>query len=143
MTNTNKKLKLKTRNNSVYKIYYHVVFSIRYRHKCMTQEMLGRLKEEFTRLCVLWECELVEFGGEADHVHLLIEAHPGVLPSKLVGNLKSVSSRKIRKEFEDHLKQYFWKPYFWSRSYSLFSVGGLAPIEVLLRYIQEQDAPDS
>jgi putative transposase len=46
--------------------------------------------------------------------------------------------------FEEHLKQYFWKPYFWSRSYSLFSVGAKgAPIEVLLRYIQEQDAPDS
>jgi hypothetical protein len=30
----------------------------------------------------------------------------------------------------------------WSRSYSLFSVGGRAPIDVLLRYIQEQDAYD-
>jgi len=59
------------------------------------------------------------------------------LPSKFVGNIKSVSSRKIRKEFEEHLKQYFW-----SRSYSLFSVGGRAPIDVLLRYIQEQDAYD-
>jgi putative transposase len=64
------------------------------------------------------------------------------LPSKFVCNIKSVSSRKIRKEFEEHLKQYFWTPYFWSRSYSLFSVGGRAPIDVLLRYIQEQDAYD-
>jgi putative transposase len=143
MSSANEKINLKTKNNGVYKIYYHVVFAIKYRNKCITPGMLERLKEEFTRLCLLWECSLVEFGGESDHVHLLIEAHPGVLPSKLVGNLKSVSSRKIRKEFEEHLKPYFWKPYFWSRSYSLFSVGGRAPQEVLLRYIQEQDAHDS
>jgi putative transposase len=143
MSKSNEKLKLKSRSNAVYKIYYHVIFVIRYRNECITPEILQRLKEELTRLCILWECELVEFGGEADHVHLLVEAHPGIEPSKFVGNIKSVSSRKIRKEFEEHLKQYFWKPYFWSRSYYLFSVGGRAPIEVLLRYIQEQDTKKS
>jgi putative transposase len=134
------KLKLKSRSNGVYKLYYHIIFSVRYRRKAITPDMLERLKEELTRLCRLWECELVEFGGEADHVHLLVEAHPAVELPKFIGNIKSVSSRKIRKDFSEHLKKFFWKPYFWSRSYSLFSVGGRAPIEVLLRYIQQQDA---
>ncbi|HEY9710527.1 MAG TPA: IS200/IS605 family transposase [Oculatellaceae cyanobacterium] len=142
MSKSNESLKLKSSNNAVYKIYYHVIFAVRYRNKCITPEILQRLKEELTRLCILWKCELVEFGGEADHVHLLVEAYPSLQLPKFVGNIKSVSSRKIRQEFKEHLNQYFWKPYFWSRSYSLFSVGGRAPIEVLLRYIQQQDAEE-
>jgi putative transposase len=74
MSKSNEKLKLKSRINAVYKVYYHVIFVIRYRNECITPEILHRLKEELTRLCILWECELVEFGGEADHVHLLVEA---------------------------------------------------------------------
>lgn len=104
--------------------------------------MLQRLQQVLTTLCLKWECELVEFGGEADHIHMLIEAHPSIEPAKLLGNLKSVSSRKIRQEYAQHLAKYFWKPYFWSRSYSVFSVGGRAPLEVLVKYIQEQDEPE-
>lgn len=102
---------------------------------------MDRLEEIFEDLLIKWECELIEFGGEANHVHLLIEAHPLIQPAALVKNLKSVSSRKIRKEYAGHLKQFFWKPYFWNSAYSIISVGGRANIETLLRYIENQDKP--
>ncbi|MCK4264889.1 transposase [Candidatus Babeliales bacterium] len=35
--------------------------------------------------------DLLEFGGEEDHVHLLIEMHPNITPSKFINNLKTVS----------------------------------------------------
>ena len=63
---------------------------------------------------------MLEFNGEADHVHLLLALTPKVLPSAFVNNLKTVSSRLLRKEFADHLKRYYWsKPVFWSRSYCI------------------------
>jgi putative transposase len=37
-------------------------------------------------LLIKWECELIEFGGEADPVHILLETHPSVEPSKLINN---------------------------------------------------------
>jgi REP element-mobilizing transposase RayT len=41
--------------------------------------------------------ELVEFNGEGDHVHLLVEYPPRVAFSKLVNSLKGVSSRMLRR----------------------------------------------
>jgi putative transposase len=61
--------------------------------------------------------------------------------SRLVGNLKTVSARSIRKEFAAHLKPFFWKPYFWNKAYAVLSVGGRAPIETLLQSIQDQEEP--
>jgi putative transposase len=77
----------------------------------------------------------LEFNGEADHVHLLL--------SLFVNNLKTVTSRYIRKELGSELKQYYWnKPVFWSRSYCIISCGG-APLSVIKQYIEQQEAPHS
>jgi putative transposase len=99
--------------------------------------MLDRLHEIFTDLCAKWECELVEFHGEPDHVHLLVCLQPRVAPSVFVGNVKTVTSRLIRKEFAEHLAPIYWKPVFWSRSYCVLSVGG-APLSVVKQYIENQ-----
>jgi putative transposase len=38
------------------------------------------------------DCELLEFGGEDDHVHLMLNVHPKVAVANLVGKLKGKSS---------------------------------------------------
>lgn len=99
--------------------------------------MLLRLKEIFSELCGRWDSELVEFNGEKDHVHLLLELTPKIEPSKMVNNLKTVSSRLIRKEFSTQLRNTYTKPVFWSRSYCILSCGG-APLQIIKKYIQSQ-----
>ncbi len=136
-----KNQELKYLNHSVYSLCVHLVMVTKYRKKCINLELLNRLKEISESICNDWECELIEFNGEEDHVHLLISLNPKVQPSKFVNNLKTVSSRLIRRDFESHLKKYFWKPFFWSRSYCLVSSGG-APLEIIKQYIQSQDAPE-
>lgn len=133
--------RLKTNNHSAYRLFYHLVLSTKYRHECITGEMLERLEEIFKDLLLKWQCELVEFGGETDHIHILFEAVPTIQLADLIKNLKSVSSRRIRSEYAEHLKQYYWKPYFWNRAYCIISVGGRANIETLLKYIENQDEP--
>lgn len=121
-----------------YLIHFHLVIVTKYRRKCITNPMLGRLKEIFTETLEKWECELVEFNGESDHLHLLTSVNPKVQPSKLVNNLKTVSSRLIRKDFGEQLaKVYRGKPVFWSRSYCLLACGG-APLSVIKQYIEQQ-----
>lgn len=132
---------LRTSNHAAYRIYYHIIFSIKYRHKCINSEILSRLEVIFAEVLEKWRCRLVEFGGEADHVHLLIEAHPALDLSRLIGNLKTVSARRIRAEHQEHLQKYFWKNYFWNKAYAVISVGGRASLETLLKYIQDQDLP--
>lgn len=88
-----------------------------------------------------WKCEIVEIKSEADHLHIAFEAMPQIQLSKLVNNFKTVSSRLVRKEFAEHLKPYYRKPFFWSPSYCLLSVGG-ASIEIIKAYISAQAAPE-
>jgi putative transposase len=88
----------------------------------------------------LWDVELLEFGGESDHVHLMLELHPNIMPSRFINNLKTVTSRRLRKEFPKHLAKYYWKPVLWTRAYCLLSTGG-APLEILRRYIENQETP--
>jgi len=80
---------------------------------------------------------LLEFGGEADHVHLLVEIHPALNISTLINNLKTASSRRTRNRFAEHLKPFTSKPYFWHRAYYVGSVGG-ATLETVRRYVEAQ-----
>ncbi len=91
------------------------------------------------RLCERWGGELLEFSGEADHVHILFEGHPSLEPAKFVNNLKTVTSRLTRRDHGEHLNRFYDKPSLWSGSYCLLTTGG-APIEVIKQYIQSQDA---
>jgi putative transposase len=58
-------------------------------------------------VCDDFESELVEFDGESDHVHLLIEYPPKVQISKLVNSLKGVSSRKLKLHHPEVTNMYF------------------------------------
>ena len=137
----NKKQTVKALSHAVFSIHAHLVIVTKYRKKCITSQMISRLKEIFESLCDDWECELLEFNGEADHVHLLLSLNPKVQPSKFVNNLKTVSSRRIRSEFQPELAKVLWKDAFWSRSYCFISCGG-SPLEILKQYIQSHSAPE-
>jgi putative transposase len=111
----------------------------KYHRQCITAPMLARLKEILAATTAKWGGELIECNGEADHVHLLISLCPTVQVSTFVNNLKTVSSRLIRKEFGQELARWYRKPVFWSRSYCVISCGG-APLSVLRQYIEPQQA---
>jgi putative transposase len=96
-----------------------LVLCTKYRRKCIDAEMMNRLKEIADVRCKRWRGRLMEFDGEADHVHLLIAMPPNVDLSRFVNNLKTTSSRLIRKEFAAKLNRVYRKPVFWSRSYCI------------------------
>ena len=123
--------------HAIYKLTYHLVVVKKYRHPCISESLLNRLKEITNDLFQRWNCQLIELNGESDHIHILFEAPPQIQLSKMINSYKTVTSRLIRKEFEEHLKSYYWKPYFWSRSYLVISTGG-ATVEVIKKYIEEQ-----
>jgi putative transposase len=78
-------------------MHVHLVFVTKYRRNVFTKEVLDDLKIFFEKVCLDFESELVEFDGEDDHVHLLVNYPPKVSVSALVNSLKGVSSRMIRK----------------------------------------------
>jgi putative transposase len=134
------KQSLKTLHHCTFNLNYHLVLVTKFRRKCITKPMLIKLNEICAELINKWDSELLEFNGEADHLHLLISLNPKVAPSIFVNNLKTVSSRLIRKEFAVYLKKFYWKPVFWSRTYCIITCGG-APLTILKQYIEQQESP--
>lgn len=136
------KQKFKYLFHCAFNLHYHLVIVTKYRRKCITAPMLSRLKKICSELTQKWQGELLEFNGEADHLHLLLSLNPKVAPSVFVNNLKTVTSRLIRKEFTMHLAKFYWKkPIFWSRSYCILTCGG-APLSIIKQYIEQQKAPE-
>src|SRR6202021_2749727 len=82
----------------VFKMHVHLVFVTKYRRGVFTNEILSDLRSIFKEVCDDFEAELVEFDGEDDHVHLLVNYPPKVAVSNLVNSLKGVSSRMIRQK---------------------------------------------
>jgi REP element-mobilizing transposase RayT len=58
-----------------------------------TDTHLERMEEIMRAVSRDFGCELVEFNGETEHVHLLVRFPPTVTLSRLVNSLKGVTSR--------------------------------------------------
>ena len=121
-------------------MHVHLVFVTKYRREVFTKEILKDLHSIFTSACKDFEAELVEFAGEDDHVHLLINYPAKVSVSKLVNSLKGVSSRLIRRKNYPSLSKKLWGGALWSPSYFAGSCGG-APIAIIRQYIEQQQTP--
>jgi putative transposase len=146
--NTKNKNKLRPARNyrshwhCIYHLKYHLVLVTKYHRKCLSPLIQQRLKEIVEETCLLWDVTCEQFGAEADHIHLLLDFHPSLEPAKFIGNLKTVTSRLLRKEFQGHFSKYYWKPVLWSRAYCLISAGG-APLRILSEYIAKHNATES
>ena len=124
----------------LFQMHVHLVFVTKYRREVFTKEVLGDLQGIFSAVCNDFQAELVEFDGEQDHVHLLVNYHPKVAVSVLVNSLKGVSSRMIRQKSYPSVRRKLWGGALWSPSYFAGSCGG-APISVIRRYIEQQQTP--
>ncbi|WP_302987528.1 IS200/IS605 family transposase [uncultured Parasutterella sp.] len=137
----NKSNDIRHGRHCVFNLHIHLVFLTKYRRSVFTKAVLEDLKEIFASVCQDFEAELVEFDGEKDHVHLLINYPPKVSVSRLVNSLKGVSSRLIRKKRYACIQDKLWAGALWSPSYFAASCGG-APFSIIKQYIEQQDTPE-
>lgn len=124
----------------VFLMHVHLVFVTRYRRSVFKKTILEHLKEIFKDVCSDFGANLVEFDGETNHVHLLVEYLPKVSISRLVNSLKGVSSRLLRKQNYPSIQNALWGKSLWSPSYFAGACGG-APLIVIKQYIEQQASP--
>ncbi len=130
---------IRTGRRCVFNMHVHLVFVAKYRRDVFTKAMLETMHEVFKRVCLDFEAGLIEFDGEHDHVHLLVNYPPKVAISSLVNSLKGASSRILRTKHPE-IKNKLWGNALWSPSYFAASCGG-APIGMIKQYIQQQQTP--
>ena len=122
--------------HSVTDLKIHLVCVTKYHKSVFTGESLLLVEESFREVALKMNFKVLEFNGEGNHVHTLIEYPPKLSISQIVNSLKGVSSRKYGQA--GHKKPH--PEALWSPSYFAVSVGG-APIEVLIQYIKDQSRP--
>lgn len=118
----------------------HLVLTTKYRRKILTGQMIERIQELLWELGCKWNCKMIEVNGEEDHIHLLFQYYPQLELPKFVGNIKSVTSRRLRTEFPD-LTKTFKKSVLWNESYFIASCGGVT-VSQLKSYVEKQNTPD-
>ena len=106
-------MELDTNSHSVFLLYYHLVFVVKYRRKVIDNVISDRLKEIFLYIAPKYNVTLQEWNHDKDHVHILLKSHPNTELSKFINAYKSASSRLIKKEYPV-IKKALWKEYFWS-----------------------------
>jgi putative transposase len=121
-------------------LHAHLVFTPKYRRGVFDATLLATTERVMSEVCADFGVTLVEFNGEDDHVHLLIEYPPTVQLSRLVNSLKGVSARVLRRDHARRIRKFLWGNHFWSPSYFVGSVGG-APLDILRTYIEGQRTP--
>lgn len=127
---------LRTERHSVSDLKIHLICVTKFRKKVFDAQGLDVIEDAFGSVAKKMNFQVLEFNGEADHVHALIEYPPKLSVSQIVNSLKGVSSRRYGQAgLPKPQRQSLWSP-----SYFVSSVGG-APLETLKQYIQNQEKP--
>jgi putative transposase len=78
-----KSINLRTGRHVVFDIHIHLVFVPKYRRNIFTKEILLELEDIFQAVCEDFESTLIEFDGEGNHVHLIVNYPPKVSVSNI------------------------------------------------------------
>lgn len=79
----------------------------KYRNKVLTDDMLSVIESTIFKTLEKNNCELIDFNGEQDHVHLLFQYLPQHQLSKLVNAIKTATSRILSNTFSEELKKVY------------------------------------
>ncbi len=82
-------------SGAVYNLKIHLVIVTKYRHKVINREIHQKLQEIFRETCSKWECSLLEFNTELDHLHALIDINPRVTPTTKLSAMVAAPCRLI------------------------------------------------
>ena len=121
----------------VYNIHYHIVWCVKYRNKVLTPEVETYLKQVLSDIgseCgfTVTMCEV----GEADHVHVFVDAPPKLSVTYIVQHLKGTSALRLFKRFPD-LRSHLWRGQLWNGSYFIETIGSTSEANVRA-YIERQ-----
>jgi putative transposase len=124
-------------SHSVYDLKYHLVWITKYRKPVFFGDVAIRLRELIREICRSMDIEIIKGHVSKEHVHLFVSIPPQLSISKVMGQIKGKTSRKLLSEYR-RLSKEFWGRHLWARGYFAASSGNVTD-EVILQYIATQD----
>ena len=86
----------------------HTALVAKYRKEVMTKPVHDVIEKSLQDTCVRLGIELIEFNTDTDHAHVLISYPLKYSISEIVRALKTNSSRKVRIECADEIRDKLW-----------------------------------
>ena len=95
------------------------------------------LKDICIEISKRYEINFIEIGTDKDHVHFLLQTVPMYSPSRLSQIVKSITVRKIFKEYPE-IKKQLWGGELWSDGGYIGTVGDGTTSDIIKNYVQNQ-----
>lgn len=135
-------MKIRKQGHCAYQCEYHLVLVSKYRRKIFNsgsfeyfKEITGRIKESIP------EVEILTMNHDIDHIHLHLSIPPKMKVSDVVGTIKSISGRLLKKKFEYMRKVYWGVDGIWSDGYFVSTIG--INEKIIKQYIERQGQEDA
>lgn len=126
-----------------YDLEYHLVWIPKFRRSLLQGEIATATKRVLREISAEYRIKIIAMEVMPDHIHMLIEAPPKYAPSKIVGWLKGISSRRLRQEFPHQIRRYIWKENtLWARGYYMASLADGVTTGIVKEYINNQEAEE-
>jgi putative transposase len=102
---------------SLANILVHLVFATKGRRRLIVPELQESLYEYIGGICRSRKVKVHQIGGIEDHIHMLISLPRDIALSRLVNEVKAISTKWVR----GHGGQ--WNIFGWQGGYGAFSIG--------------------
>jgi putative transposase len=112
-------------------LLFHVVFSTKYRQPLIHDDLKSELHKYLGGLVRDKRGTLLEIGGVADHVHLIVKLRPDTSVSDLVQFIKANSSGWVNERAGQ-------RQFFWQVGYSAFTVSE-SQLPAVIEYVRTQE----
>lgn len=129
--------KIRKTRNCKYNLNYHFTWIPKTRAKIMVCPFNKDIKQFLLEKCAEKRWDPLALQIMPDHLHFFISAPPKWAPSKIVQELKTYSSRLLRRKYAT-IRQMRYTPDFWASGYYVGSAGHVTA-ENIARYIAEQN----
>jgi len=117
--------------NSYTQIYIHYIFAAKGRKNFLLPENNDELHKYITGIVQNRKCKMLQINSVPDHLHMLVGLHPTYAVSKLIQEVKAISSGFIND------KKWTGNDFHWQVGYGAFSYSR-SQIDDVINYIKNQ-----
>ena len=121
---------------------YHIVWITKYRRRCLSSMMQARLSDILHGIANELYVDVIKIWMEEDHVHMYVNIPVSQYIPYVVKKLKGISAKKIREEFKNDLKEYFWNPVLRAVGYFICTVWEIND-KLIREYVEAQWRKDA
>ena len=120
------------------RLRYHIIFSTKYRKKCLT-DIKQQVFDAFNYCNNRSEFNILNMNLDKDHIHFYVEIPPTISIGQCVNRMKAISTNYLWDRYSSYLSQFYWgkKRKLWTNGYFCSSIG-LVSEQIVWNYINNQ-----